>query len=51
MSVVYIVVSEDDITAGKAAPPLLVEFGPGRRTIKWRGRSFNVAAARVVGIA
>ena len=49
MGVAYIVISEDDITAG-TVPPVLLKLAPGRRTVKWRGRSFNLAAARVVGI-
>lgn len=47
---VYMVVRDDDIGAKPVVPAWTIDFGPKRRTLKWRGRKFNVPTFRVVGV-
>ena len=44
------VIHDDDLSEGGPMPNLALVFGPARRTIRWRGRTFNLPSSRIIGI-
>jgi len=47
---VYAVFPNIDVSTQQPMPRMNLEFAPKRRTLKWRGRRFNVPTMRVVRI-
>lgn len=48
--VVYAVFPNEDLTSKRRTPSMTLDLAPKRRTIKWRGRKFNVPTVRVVRV-
>lgn len=46
----YMVIRDDDLGEDDAMPNLALVFGPARRTVRWRGRTFNLPSSRFIGI-
>lgn len=49
--IAYMVIEDDDLARSIGAPNFTLLFEAGRRTIRWRGKRFNVHAMRCVGLA